>query len=193
MTKGTFLGAGLALYLSILPVGVIAQEVHTGEGPLMKTLLLGSVYLNEESSLRREWTIVNDEGLPARIVPDGFSGIQVSYQERSFEYSAIFDVVVETPLTAIKVIFVTFDVWNDRVKNLASTDIQDLDEGDHFFSSRWRILSENEAASHFATLAYVDQVRTADGRIIRADRSAILEQAQRISAGFTEDDLSTDN
>ena len=170
-----------------------AQDVLSGEGSPMRTPLVGNVHLNNGSSLVRQWTIVNDDQFPARFSSEIFTGVTISYSDQNFEYKANFFMVFDVPVAAFRVVFVTFNIWNERVKNLSYSEVSDIDAGLDLFLGRWRLLSENEASEHYSTLAYVDQVRLMDGQVLRADRDAVVEQARRISAGFSEDDLLIDD
>jgi hypothetical protein len=170
-----------------------AQDVLSGEGSPMRIPSVGNVWLNNDSSLVRQWTIVNDDQFPARFSSERFIGVTVFYVDHSFEYHTNFRMIFDVPVVAFRVVFVTFDIWNERVKNLSFSEVSDIDAGTHVFRGRWRLLSENEASEHYSTLAYVDQVRLMDGQVLHADRDAVVEQARRISAGFSEDDLLIDD
>ena len=173
--------------------GVSSQTVHSGDGTPMRTPLIGGVHLNDSSSLVRQWTIVNDAGLPARISADRFMGVTVGYADRNFEYRANFRVEFDVPVSAFRVVFVTFDIWNERVTNLAFSEVGDIAEGGHGFSGRWRLLRESEASNHYLTLAYVDRVRLPTGEVLHANRDEVLIQARRISSGISEEDLLSEN
>lgn len=75
------------------------------------------------------------------------------------------------------------------MSELSMTEVQDYQQGSQKLTGRWRILSENEASVHYASIAYVARVRLPDGKVIAADYRPILEEAKKFSAKFTEADL----
>jgi hypothetical protein len=50
-------------------------------------------------------------------------------------------------------------------------------------------VSENEMSEHYASIAYIARVRTADGRVIEADPAAAVAEARKFSKKFTPLDL----
>ncbi len=60
------------------------------------------------------------------------------------------------------------------------------------FRWKWRLFSENEASEYYASLAYVAQVRTANGLVLRANTDYILDRAREFSSEITQSDLNVD-
>lgn len=86
--------------------------------------------------------------------------------------------------------FLTFDIWGDHSRNLSATDIADMDAGStKKFDGKWNIYSENEVTEYYASIAYIAQVRTKSGRVIKADPKVVLEEARKFSKKFAEGDL----
>jgi hypothetical protein len=91
---------------------------------------------------------------------------------------------------AFEIRFIVFDIWGDRQKNLSATEIVDIRSGtESSFSGKWKIYSENEASEVFASLAYIYQVRTKDGKVYRTNLENVVKEAQKFSDKFTIEDL----
>ena len=95
----------------------------------------------------------------------------------------------EEPLAAIRVTFILFDVWGERMRGLRADEVVDVPAGvPTTLTSAWRA-SEHDVAGLFASIAFVSVVRTAAGDVIRADNDYVLEQARMFSASITESEL----
>lgn len=93
-------------------------------------------------------------------------------------------------MTAIHVTFLLFDLWGEHLTSLGFTEILDLKAGQKApFSAQWNLHSEHDCSAYYASIAYVSRVRTADGRVLRADTAAVLKEARRFSEKFSEEKL----
>ena len=166
-----------------------ATSVTTADGGSIQTQLSRSIVLNRESSLRREWVAVHDEGMAVDLVDTpGVTTIYESGQYRGdYRYIANYSIVVHAPVVAVEVRFITFDVWGNRTRSLSATDIRDFEPGRYHLDAVWNLFSENEASEHYASIAYVALVRTAAGETQYADTEAITEVARQYMGGFTSD------
>jgi len=188
------LSIAMAILLVVSSNSIAAQSVTKLSGGSIKTELGYGIVLNKESSLTREWITVHDSSLPADI--SGTVGVKTIYKsgERyssgSYQYSAEYTITTKEALSAIEVRFLTFDIWGDHSRNLSATDIVDMDAGStKKFDGKWNIYSENEVSEYYASIAYIAQVRTKSGRVIKADPKVVLEQARKFSKKFAEGDL----
>jgi len=130
----------------------------------------------------------------------GTSGVKTAYDKGdeytsgSFYYDARYTVRSSVSLHALEVRWLTFDLWGRHVKTLSATEIQDMDEGKAYeLSGRWNIYSEHEASEHYASIAYVAQIRTATGKVFVADVTPVLAEARKMSDKFSESDLEPTN
>ena len=55
--------------------------------------------------------------------------------------------------------------------------------------AKWNVYSENEVSEYYASIAFIAQVRTKTGRIIKADPIIVIQEAQKFSKKFKESDL----
>lgn len=144
-------------------------------------------FINENSTLRREWVAVHDDRLPVDIV--GTPGITTrrSAGRGAYEYRAEYTISVTEPVVAVEVKFILFDVWGIRTKTLSATDVEDFGEGKHNLSGTWRAWPHNEVSEHYASIGYVAAVRTKAGAIFTADTAAVVDVAREHMEDFTDD------
>jgi len=71
---------------------------------------------------------------------------------------------------------------------LSATTIIDINEGSWSTDGTWR-LSETDAVQHYAMIGYVAQVKTASGKIIKANPDIVVEAAKDFSDDFSKSDL----
>ncbi|MFC4348897.1 hypothetical protein ACFO5Q_13670 [Kordiimonas lipolytica] len=163
-------------------------------GGSVKVELGYGIAVNKGSSLNREWIAINDADLPLKI--KGTPGVQAiydagkKYSNGSFKFVAAYTVSADEELTAVEVRFLTFDVWGDHIRTLTATDVIDLKAGEtKSLDGEWRVYSDNDIIEYYASIAYVAQVRTKDGRVLKANANAVLEEAKKFSAKFAMTDL----
>lgn len=184
------------IIICIVSPTVVAQvqKITRSSGGSIKTELGYGIVLNSESSLEREWITIHDSSIPADLM--GTVGVKTIYESvgryssGEYMYSANYSVIVQEPISAIKINFLTFDIWGNHVNNLSATEIIDLQKGEtKSFDSKWRLYSENEASEFYASIAYIAQVRTKAGRVIKPDPKIIVDEARKFSSKFSESDL----
>ena len=171
-----------------------AESVTMASGGSIKTELGYGIVLNKESSLAREWITVHDDSVLADI--SGMVGVKTIYESgerysrESYQYSAEYSITAKEDLSAVEIRFLTFDIWGNHSRNLSATDIVDMAAGTtKSFVGKWNVYSENEVSEYYASIAYIAQVRTKSGRVIKANPKFVLEQAQKFSKKFSEEDL----
>ena len=182
------------LFVVLVSNTVSAQNITSGSGGSIKTELDYGIIINKESSITREWITVHDSSLPADIT--GTVGVKTIYEKGdrysngNYQYSAAYTITTKESIAAIEVRFLTFDIWGNHSRNLSAIDIVDMSSGTtRSFDNKWSIYSENEVSEYYASIAYISQIRTMDGKVIKADTKAVLEQARKFAKKFTEGDL----
>jgi hypothetical protein len=180
--------------LALLSGPTVADSVTKESGGSIRTDLGYDIVLNKESSLTREWITVHDSSIPADIF--GTAGVQTIYEagrkyaNGSYKYTTKFSITSSENLSALEIRFLTFDIWGDHVRNLSITEIMDITAGVvKKIDGKWNVYSENEVAEYYASIAYIAQVRTASGQVIKADPKTVLEEARKFTKKFTEIDL----
>ena len=163
----------------------LRAETTKADGGSIQTRLSGNFALNKESTLRREWVAVHDDELPVDL--KGTPGVITAWQSGDFRYEASYAIEVKEPVVAVEVRFILFDIWGERTRAVAATDIKDFEQGIHALDGTWNLFSENEASEHYASIAYVAVVRTKAGEVYRADSDAVIDAAQEYMSDFTDD------
>lgn len=193
MKTGSFLVricSCLAVFVTaVSPTSSSAQEVFQGLGGPMNFDIGYGVMSNPDSSMSKHWVIANDVDIPVTIDPNGYTGIETNYLDRGYRYVAQLRLKVTAPVTAVNVVIIPFDVWNQPMRSLSLTKIRDFPEGTHSVDGQWNVFDENDALGVKNSFAYVDRVRLTTGAVIYADRSKILAQAQKISSKLEEQDI----
>lgn len=182
------------LFGPLISNSLVAESITTTTGGSIQTDLGYGISTNKGSTLTREWITVHDDAIPAEI--NKTVGVQTVYKSEGryssggYKYSAEYGITVKEALTAVEVRFLLFDIWGEHTRNLSATDIIDLAAGTtKTFDGKWNVYSENEVAEFYASIAYIAQVRTEDGRVIKANPNNVLDQAKKFSEKFTESDL----
>lgn len=170
--------------------GASALEVQSGTGDTVKIDLGYSTFINEKSSLQRRWTIVNDPALPVKIDAAGFKGFSTGYGSAvGYLHRASFDLEAAAPISAVRIITLPFDVWNEPSRPLSLTKLADIGAGLTRVEGEWRTYDESEASTLLATLSFVESVRLMDGTVMHADLTSILEEARKLNDQVSADDL----
>lgn len=184
---------GLMTLLGAIIEPLCAQTVETVAGGSIQTKLSSSIVLNSQSSLQRIWIVVRDPAIPAEFV--GAPRIKTIYNSKggysgSYEYAGDFSIKPSADIAALQVKFLVFDVWGQHQRSLVTSEIEDIPAGRvKEYKPRWGLHSENDASAHYASIAYISRVRTADNKVYSANLPFVIEQAKKFSAKFEEADL----
>ena len=129
---------------------------------------------------------------------EGTPGVTTTYQSGSrfatgeYQYSAQVTLAAHASqaVTAFEVRFITFDVFGERMSTLSATEIEDIAPGGQkTFEWRWNLFRENDASRYFASIAFIANVRTADGQVHRANYDSVLDVVRGFAEEATEVDL----
>ena len=171
----------------------MAVEITREDGGTIQTSLGFFDKLNLKSTLSREYVAVVSN-LPVSF-PDtpGVTTIYEKGENRSGDYFYASNTTViigdAFTVTAFEVRFATFDIFGNRVCTLSATEIEDIPAGEQrTYDWKWR-LSEKDAREHFASVAFVAQVRTTDGQVHVANQEDVLEAIRQFAVEATEADL----
>jgi len=182
------------VFIFLISAFLPAATITKASGGSIKTKLSRNIIINDNSSLMREWITINDDSLP--VVISDTVGVKTIYKEGSgyssgdYQYVSEYSVSAKEAVSAIEIRFITFDIWGNYSRNLSSTEIVDMAVGtSKKFNPSWSVFSENEVSEFYASIAYIAQVRTQSGKVIKADPSVILAEAKKFSTKFSEDDL----
>lgn len=166
--------------------------VTRGTGGSVKVELGYGIVLNKESSLTREWIVINDPALPLQI--ESAQAYPKFVQERSRgEYIYTADYVLTTQAVGIKayeIRFLILDVFGERQRMLSASAVVDVAaSGRHSDDGKWRLYSESDASTAFYSIAYIASVRTDSGQILRTNPERVLAEIRKISSAITASDI----
>ena len=172
-----------------------AQEVVRAAGGSIRTPLGYGIVLNEDSTLEREWIVINIPEMPATLL--GPTGVKTAYEsgdededDRGFQYQAEFGFTTNEALVAVDIRFLVFNVWGELNRQLSVEYVEDIKKGAMTFKSEsWRLHSTNDAALHYASIGYVARVRTKNGEIRIMPSEHVLKIAREFSADVSEKDV----
>ena len=179
-----------AALLAVLVSSPIAAETTSGEAGPMDFKYDTHYHANQGSTLMRKWVVVNDPNLPAQIL--NYNGLRTDRPGRSWEHTASYSIAVTEPIVAFEVRIIPFDIWGERDTILTTTNITDLAVGQRPFDATWNTYF-TAAFQHYASVAYVAQVKLQSGKVLKADIGPILEQARNFAEGFSAGDLEVDD
>lgn len=208
--QGTYIGAfssfggsttmrvTIAGVLLILCVQTLFGQIKPDTSPQVREEDGGSVavrtangFLNQDSSLKRRWVVLDDPNSPAAL---NHAGVYPRYDEKEgMQY--LMPVGIVSPkeaISAIEVRYVLFDIWGQRLRTLALTRL--IDSSTHIdlrSNSNWPAL-ESEAEQLVTTVAFVARVRTADGDVWTFDPGRIVQPMKTLGLKIAAADLAPD-
>jgi len=156
--------------------------IQNSDGGSAVTELGYGIAVNKGSTLHRRWSIINDSSCPVSLGTVGTQPIYKSQQYGgSYSFTPVGDLTPKVPVSAVQVIFAQFDLWGNRERNLAATEIKDLQAGKSFKMEGSWYASENDVSEQLTSVAFVRNVMTADGKIWRADLDKIATLLQTVA------------
>ena len=183
----------LFVFLGLIVIGgVLFAKVTTtkADGGSNVVELSSSIKLNKNSTLHREWIAINDDQMPVSF--KGTPGVLMIYDSGSkyssggYRYKATYEIVATADIAAIEIRFITFDVFGEKMRNLSTTYIGDIKKGTTYSdTSQWTCSSENDAECYLSSIAYIAQVRTADGKVYYYDANAIVDEILKFTSKFS--------
>lgn len=122
-----------------------------------------NIRVNDKSSLRRKWVVINDPTCPVQISHAGIETV-VDSGISGYAFRAKGEIVAKDPISAYTVTFVIYDPFGERIESLGLTRVQDLegsqDLGDKF---RWTA-NENDVSEYLSSVVFVRKVLTKAGK-----------------------------
>lgn len=150
----------VAIVLLFLPTWVIAADYNIDrqqDGPF--TFAISGVTVNEGSSLTRESVLFNDPTCPVKIQSHT---TKIIYRDRGFRFASQTSIDVKSPIVAVQVRTILYDVFGQHMHNLGNTEPKDFGAGQATISGEW-CAYEGDVSELLTTVTYVARVRLADG------------------------------
>jgi len=143
------------------------------------------------SSIHRRWFVINDSSCPIAL---GDAGLTTPhYNSPSYQFDAQGTAAAVENVLAFEVLFPVFDLWGDHIRTLSLNQVQDLAPAGHPqpLGGSW-FATENDVREYLTSVAYVDKVMTANGKIWRADRKLIAQKLAEVQIAVSESGLERD-
>ena len=158
-------------------------QVRQEDGGSVVVKVVGG-YLNQESSLKRTWYVIDDPDAPAGLDRAGVFP-HFDEKEKTQYFVPVGTVSPKEAISAVEVRYALFDVWGDHLRTIAVTRL--IDSSTHVDlrqSHEWLAL-DSEVAQLASVVAFVSRVRTADGDVwtYDANRMAARINALGMNAG----------
>lgn len=154
-------------------------KVTTVDGGSVVTELGYNIKVNEKSTLRRAWVVINDTKSPVQL--EG-SGVTTKYGDREYQYKPTGTMTASEPIVAFNVRFVLYDVFGMHIKTLDGKEVRDIPANAPYQLKdigSWRAW-ENEVSELLTVISFVAQVRTASGKLWRYNDKVVEEELSKI-------------
>ena len=157
--------------------------VSKKEGSSVVTKLSMGIKVNDGSSLKREYTTINDSNCPVQL---NDVGIETSYGSSSYSFRPTGNLTAKEPIVAYEVVHLIYNVFGEHMKSLSNTEITDID-GQKDFSkySSW-YASENNVSEYLICVSYVSNVRTKSGKLWHYNFKVLKDQLNKLEIAFEE-------
>jgi len=132
-----------------------------------------SGFLNQDSSLKRTWYVIDDPTAPARLDRAGVFP-HFDDKEKSQYLIPVGTVSPKEAISAVEVRYALFNVWGDHLRTIAVTRL--VDSSTHVDlrqSNQWLAL-DSEVSQLVSVAAFVARVRTADGDVWSYDTTRMV-------------------
>ncbi len=188
-----FLAYTAIIFLSLLCAAPAARaqsklKVSRVDGGSVITNLGYGIAVNKNSSLRRQWFVINDPTCPLTLTG---AGINTAYSDRQYSFKPAGTITARKAVAAFEVRFMLFDIWGNHMKTLSGTELWDLKAGARLALSEvgsWRAW-ETDVAKYLTAVGFIAHARTADGRPWAADTKALLREVDAVKLKLTQEQL----
>lgn len=153
-----------------------------GGGSVVTKLGMG-VSVNKNSTLSREWIILNNEKCPLQL--DNV-GINTSYLSSSYYFSPTGSIKVKEPIFAYEIHHVLYDVFGGHIKTLSNTDVSDLENTIELKQTASWYATENNVREYLLCVSYVATVRTKSGIVWHYNSDEIKQELNKIQIAYEE-------
>ena len=147
--------------------------------------------LNQDSSLKRTWYVIDDPKAPAVLNHGGVSP-RLDDKDMQQYFIAVATVSPRQLISAVEVRYVLFDVWGQHLKTFSLTELADSSTHIDFRgSNKWSAL-ESEASQLLTVVSFVARVRMADGAVWTFDADRMTSQVDDLGLNVAPADLIPD-
>ncbi len=138
--------------------------------------------LNMESSLSRDWIILNDTACPIQL--SNSVGINTIYKDRSIRFIPMGSIKTLQPITAFEIVYVLYDVFGEHLLSLSNVEIADIESSKLLKNGDSWYATDNQVAEYYTCVSFVMKVRTKDGIIWNYDPLSISKELGKIEITY---------
>lgn len=147
--------------------------------------------LNQGSSLKRTWYVIDDQKAPAGLDHAGVFP-RLDEKEKMQYIMPVGTVSPKQAISAVEVRYVLFDVWRQHLRTLSVTQLADSSTHVDFRGSAMWVTLESEVSQLVTVVSFVARVRTAEGGVWTFDASRMVRQLQDLGLNVVPADLVPD-
>jgi hypothetical protein len=170
------------LLIGLLCENVFSQSIQSTnyDGGSVVTELSPKIKLNEKSSLRRSWIVLNGSSCPVQL---NKAGIKTAYGywggTEQYWFSLDGGANIKQKIQAVEITCMLFDIFGEHLRTLSLTAVEDVETTDSYkLGGRW-LAGENDVSHFLTSVVFVTSVRTSEGKIWRFDQKAVFDELAR--------------
>jgi hypothetical protein len=148
-------------------------------------------FLNQSSSLKRKWVVIDDLSSPARLSRIGVF-IRFDEKEQMHFLVPVGTVSPTRAISAVEVRYLLFDIWGEHLSTMTLTRLLDTSTSVEVRDNGWPAW-ESEVSQLVTVVAFVARVRTADGQVWSYDAEKLVPQIQSLGLSVKRADLTPDD
>jgi hypothetical protein len=147
--------------------------------------------LNQGSSLRRTWYVIDDQKAEVGLDHAGVFP-HLDEKEKLQYFMPVGTVSPKQAISAVELRYVLFDVWGQHLRTLSVTQLADSSTHVDFRGSNQWVALESEVSQLVTVVSFVARVRTAEGRVWTFDAVRMVPQMQDLGLRVVPADLVPD-
>jgi len=150
--------------------------------------------INEGSSLRRKWIVLEHPESPVTLRQ---AGLTTGFRDGSYLFSPVGEIECHAAIRAIELQFDTFDVFADHLKRFALSIVQDCEAGDSLSLATLRVSWQSPwwfpyLKTFLTSVSHVSKVRLANGDLWRADSQQVDGKLRALQLRLLDEPLSAE-
>jgi hypothetical protein len=165
-------------------------QVHQDEGGSVAVRIPGG-FLNQDSSLKRTFYVINDPSAPAAVEHAGVFP-RLDEKDKGDFLLPFGTVSPKEAISAVELRYVLFDVWGERIRTLSSTRLVDSSTHVEFRGSNKWLALESEVGQLVTVVSFVARVRTAEGGVWTFDPNRMASRLEELGLNAAPLDLMSD-
>jgi hypothetical protein len=176
----------MSFVVFFVSVESINAQISTNkmDGGSVVTKLDTGLKVNENSTLSRQWIILNEVNCPVQL---GNVGIQALYADSQYNFIPVGNISLTVPIVAFEIVHVLYNVFGEYITTLSNTKISDMNGNISLEKYRLWYANENHISEYFICVSYVQNVRTSKGIIWHCNFKDMKEHLEKEQIKFEEE------